>query len=513
MAEPSPSPSSPVDFEELLAQLARAPSLAPLVALHWTQFQEFVGYLFTCAGYLPVDVGREFFPYGVGVDYNLFFSDTSNEHLVARVEVRRYKPENPLDADDVFAFAGKLGARNAGGIPGFLVTTSSFTGPAYHAEQEYPDLVTLIDGTHLLRYITYIHGSRAPQADGRLAVPAPLPPTWLRSADSIRRPNSATTHVLAVGNNRGGVGKTVTALELGIGLAKRGKRTLLLDLDGQGSLTLALPPPHPAVPRRRAARGAATSPPVPELPMPAPVSGDISQYFASAALPYAERVALSSLVRETAFSQLWLVPAGQLIQDGNGKVVRSSLHRMDTGGSAHPQDELAFVEAIADVAQHGAPDGQPYDWIILDTPPAQSRYTRAALAAADRVVICVEVEAFAAQGVNGLLDTNDAMRALMGTDSTVLGALITRVPQRPKAAHNDARLALIDKLAQQHVEMIGQVPVDEKVDLSTRNSLQGGILDTIRDLFRFPSSPAATAYNALIDHLLQEEPHGNPSRD
>jgi cellulose biosynthesis protein BcsQ len=247
--------------------------------------------------------------------------------------------------------------------------------------------------------------------------------------------------------------------------------------------------------------------------MPAPVSGDISQYFASAALPYAERVALSSLVRETAFSQLWLVPAGQLIQDGNGKVVRSSLHRMDTGGSAHPQDELAFVEAIADVAQHGAPDGQPYDWIILDTPPAQSRYTRAALAAADRVVICVEVEAFAAQGVNGLLDTNDAMRALMGTDSTVLGALITRVPQRPKAAHNDARLALIDKLAQQHVEMIGQVPVDEKVDLSTRNSLQGGILDTIRDLFRFPSSPAATAYNALIDHLLQEEPHGNPSRD
>src|SRR5260221_171465 len=241
MAEPAPNPPAPINFEELLGQLARDPTLEPLVDLHWTKFQGFVGYLFTCAGYTPVDIGREFFPSGVGVDYNLF-ADAAKEQLVARVEVRKYRLDSPLDADAVFAFAGKLGDRDAGSVPGFLVTTSSFSGPAYEAERQHSDLVTLIDGAHLLRYITYVYWSRAPQADGHLAVPAPLPPTWLRTADKTHRPNRATTRVLTVGNNRGGVGKTVTALELGIGLAKRGKRVLLADSDGQGTLTLALPP-------------------------------------------------------------------------------------------------------------------------------------------------------------------------------------------------------------------------------------------------------------------------------
>jgi chromosome partitioning protein len=60
--------------------------------------------------------------------------------------------------------------------------------------------------------------------------------------------------VLTVANKKGGAAKTVTALELDLGLAKRGKRVVLVDLEGQATLTLALPPPTPAQPKKGGAR-------------------------------------------------------------------------------------------------------------------------------------------------------------------------------------------------------------------------------------------------------------------
>jgi len=502
MSEPSPALLSP-DFEALLSDIAHNPRSEPLLNLLPATFAEFVGYLFTCAGYEAVSVENQFYPNGVGVDFNLF-ADLLHTDLLARVEVRRYKPDNPLSADAVFAFQGKLGGKHAGGVLGFLVTTGTFTGPAYHAEREHPGLATLIDGAHLLRYITYVHGSRIPQADGRYRLPRPLPPTWFRMADLIQRPLHTKTKVLAVGNNRGGVGKTVTALELGIGLAKRGKRVVVVDLDGQGSLTLALPPPTPA-PAKKSGKKSGDEV-LPESSQ-ALSTGDISQYFASSSLPDNERIALASLVGATVFPHLWLIASGKLIQDASSVRVRSSLHAMDTGGSAHPEDEVAFVSAIADLSRHGAPDGTPYDWILLDTPPAQSRYTRAALAAAHEVLLCTGVEAFAAQGANGLLDTADAMRALMGSGTELIGALITRFPASPKSTLQDEKLKLINQLAKQGVPVIGEIPPDDKVDLTNRNAVQGGVFDKVKGLFGFATSSAAIAYGNLIGHLLQEAPH------
>ena len=65
------------DYETLLSSLAQAPELQPLLDLDWTKFAKFVEYLFTCAGYTPEDVGNQFFPNGVGVDYNLY-ADKAN---------------------------------------------------------------------------------------------------------------------------------------------------------------------------------------------------------------------------------------------------------------------------------------------------------------------------------------------------------------------------------------------------------------------------------------------------
>ena len=483
------------DFESLLAQLASAPDLKPLLALDWAEFAHFVDYLFTCAGFWVEDVGNQHFPNGIGVDLNTYL-DEAHSHLVARIEVRRYHPDHPLDVRDVRAFAGVLTGLRAGGIPGYLVTCGTFTGPSYFVEEDYaPGLITLIDGKHLLRYITYVHGSRVKQADGHERASPPVAPSWLRKADTVRRPDPQQTRVLVMANNRGGVAKTVTTLELGIGLASQGKRVLAVDLDGQASLTLALPTPQqrPAGAPRRRGRTQPIAESLPTVsPLPAAQSGDLSDFFA-------RRCPLQELVRETAFEHLWLIPSGKPV---NGGVV-SELHRMDSGGAGRPEDELAFAQAIADLAETGSPDHSPYDWILLDTPPAQTRYTRAALAAAHEVLVCTGVEVFAAQGVNGLLDTADTMRALMGSGVRVAGAVITRWP-RANRALQDERLKLEEKLARQGVQLLAEpIPLDDKVDLTNRNAVAGGFLGAVRGLFGYPASPATLAYNQLIDALLK----------
>jgi chromosome partitioning protein len=496
MAEtvPIPTPGASAEYETLLGQLARQPQIGPLYALTPTQFAKFVAYLFTCAGHRVEDVSTKVFPHGPGVDLNLY-ADQEMQQLVARVEVRKYAQANPIDSGDVFEFAGVLGGAHAGGIPGYLVSTSTFTGPAYIAEQQHPKLVTLIDGSHLLRYIGYVHGSRAKQADGRERSPVPVGPEWTRRADKFKRPDRTVTRVLTVGNSKGGVAKTVTALELGIGLARRGQRVVVLDVDGQASLTLALPLPTPAsVGGGKKAGKQPTvvqeSPPSKDTP-----PGDISDYFAA-------KRPLQELVRQTAFARLWLVPSGQPVMPSPGARIRSTLHRMDTGGAGHPGDEVAFAEAIGTLAACGAPDGSHYDWIILDTPPAQSRYARAALAAAHDVLICVGAEAFAAQGVNGLLETADAMRALMGGGTTIVGAVITRWQAAPKPALKDARLKLDNSLALEGVSVLGEIPSDDRVDLTNRNAIAGGVMDAVKGLFHFDKSPATVAYGHLIDALL-----------
>src|SRR5262249_51619608 len=150
--------------------------------------------------------------------------------------------------------------------------------------------------------------------------------------------------------------KTVTALELGIGLAARGYSVVVADLDGQGSLSYALPLPHTPPPRPARGRGRPSAASVPLSAKPdqgagqtAATTDDLTDYFA-------KHTALANIMRPTGFDRLWLLPS------------HPSLTRMDSGGAGHPDDELDFVGAIADLAAHRTPDGGPVDWILLDTP-------------------------------------------------------------------------------------------------------------------------------------------------
>ena len=158
----------------------------------------------------------------------------------------------------------------------------------------------------------------------------------------MQRRNTSLTTVLAIGNNRGGVAKTTTAFNLALALAEQGKRVLLVDMDPQASLTAGLPKPDDA----------------PDTPT-------LLNYFVGIG---GQTLPLSKVVRRTKFSNLSLLPA------------HTDMRMADIGGGAHPNQEVAFVAALHDPSLV-SPDSEKFDWILLDTPPGQSFYTRSALAA------------------------------------------------------------------------------------------------------------------------------------
>jgi len=459
-------------YEALFAD----PSPEAMYALEPHEFEWFVAYVFFCAGYQVEYVAEQRFPNGPGVDLNLY-SNEPGQPIRARVEARRYKPspDRLIDLRDIAAFMGML--EFAGGAPGYLITTSDFNANARVAarHENAEGNLRLVNGADLCRYVTYIRGSRIRDAQGNVRTPTPTGPDWLiGSPDHAPRSNAFT---LTVTNNKGGVAKTTTTLNLGLALAQQGKRVLLVDLDGQGSLTADLPLPAPAEGARRRA----------QAPLPRRDAA-LHNYFSG-------EVALATLVQPTRFERVWLLPS------------HPELHRMDTGGGARPDAELAFMQALHSpemvapmIETSGEGQSAPFDWILIDTPSAQSFYTRIALAACDAAIIPINVEAFALNGISGAFETAKAMRALVtrGDDAVrMLGCVITRWKSTVNTRREEAILRA--GLPQLPISLFRTViPFDERIEQAHLAITAGGM----RNLFGFAASTAALRYNELLDETL-----------
>jgi chromosome partitioning protein len=460
-------------FEALFA----SPTLDAMHDLTPTEFEHFVAHVFTAAGYTADHVAPHKFPYGPGVDLDLYAGPIRGKPLV-RVEVRRYAANNWLDFSDVADFLGVL--KINGSKSGFLVTTSSFTEPAKIAAAKVGDSVHLIDGKRLLRYIAYIGGSRLTgQYAGNDTAPAkPTSPTWLFTADEVesktKRP-PRHTRILTVANVKGGVAKTTTALNIGFALADlQDQRVLLIDMDGQASLTRSLPRPVP--------EGAPKNTPAP------PDDAFLTDYFRG-------KSTLASRIRSTRFPKLSLIPA------------QDDLYRLQFAGADRAHAELQFVEDVRSLVPDtsGNGSGTEYDWIILDTPATDTFYGRAALAAADHVIIPAFAEQYATQGIGAVLTTAKTMGALMGdTDrwkERILGCLITRWKAGPNA---DAVINTIG-ISLNHDGLTifkKRIPADERVETAHRGTVGGGV----RSIFRLTPQmgAAAKAYDEFVKELQDD---------
>jgi chromosome partitioning protein len=189
--------------------------------------------------------------------------------------------------------------------------------------------------------------------------------------------------VYAIANQKGGVGKTTTAVNLAACVAEAGYESLLVDIDAQANATLGL-----GVDKR-------TSPNVYDA-----LVGECT---------------LADAIHPTTIEHLSIVPAGPDLAGATVELPR-------IGGS-----ENRLREALEPIRDR-------YAFTLLDCPPSLGPLTVNALVAADRVIVPVQAEYFALEGLAGLLDTLSLVQRELNPRLTIAGMLLTMHDGRTRLA-------------------------------------------------------------------------------
>ena len=246
---------------------------------------------------------------------------------------------------------------------------------------------------------------------------------------------------IAIANQKGGCGKTATAAHLGVALARRGMRTLLVDMDAQGHLAEVL--------------GQST----------ADLKRDISEVIDNRATLQEVMISLAE--------NLDLVPA----------TIRLSYVEAHLWTKLRREDRLR--SALETVAER-------YDVAIVDTPPSLGLLTVNALAAADAVLVPMSCDYLSLLGVGLLLTTIEEMRREIRHELAILGVLPTRYAHTVNAREVMERArAELGNTAGLHI----YEPIPETVRM--REAAGAGV--TIYD--HAPDSPASVAYLKLAEEV------------
>lgn len=244
-------------------------------------------------------------------------------------------------------------------------------------------------------------------------------------------------HILCIANQKGGVGKTTTAVNLSVALAKAGRKTLLIDLDPQCNATSGL-----------GGRPAARHPLVLDTPL------------------------VESLL-DVDVEGLSLLPGSRCFHD---------LEVLSDERRQH----------ASTLTRHLAAGLSQYDFVLIDCPPSLGRLTRAALAASTEVLMPVQCEYFAMEGLTQMIEVIREVMHRPGARLTFGGILLTMY---------DAALELAAEVDAEVRDFFGEIVFETKtprdVALAEAPSHGRSVLDYA------PRSRGARAYAELCMEVLQ----------
>ena len=249
------------------------------------------------------------------------------------------------------------------------------------------------------------------------------------------------SRILAIVNQKGGVGKTTTAINLGAALAERDQQVLLIDLDPQANTTSGLGL-DPRSPRATVYDLLAGSTPIDEVAMPTAVAG------------------------------LFLIPS--LLALAGAEIELASM----------PDREHRLRLAL-DQLKGG------YGQVLIDCPPSLGLLTLNALAAADEMLIPLQAEYFALEGLGHLVYTQQLVRMGLNPRLQLGGILVTQFDSRTTLAWD-----VLQEVRRAYPERVFQTLIPRNVRVSEAPSHGQPVI-------RYdPSSRGAMAYRRLAEEVL-----------
>lgn len=249
--------------------------------------------------------------------------------------------------------------------------------------------------------------------------------------------------ILAMCNQKGGVGKTTSTINLGACLAEAGRKVLLVDLDPQGALSAGLNVAHDEL--------------------------DITIYN----LMVDNHSSIDQAIHHTAVPGLDLVPANIDLSAAEIQLV----------------NEVGREQALARALR---PVMKDYDFILLDCQPSLGLLTVNALACAQGLIIPMECEFFSLRGLALLTDTVEKVRDRLNFNLEILGILVTMFDRRTTHAR---------EVMERVVEVFGEQVFDTVITRTVRfpeTSVAGEPIITWA-----PSSPGAQQYRQLAREVIE----------